>query len=193
MRIVIADDEPLIRLEVRVLLESLGHEVVGEADNGRDGVLVVRRTKPDAAILDVRMPAMDGIDAAAKISQDRVCPVILLTAYSEPDIVSRSVEAGVLAFLVKPFREAELSAALEIAGARFRELVAIEGQRDGLTEELETRRAVARARTVLVGRHGITDQEALRRMKAQSLGSGRTLRQIAEAIVLTSGMDMPGR
>lgn len=174
------------------MLEGLGHEVVGEAGNGEDACRLARSLKPDVAILDIMMPKMTGLQAAAVISGERIAPVILLTAYSERGMIDEATRAGVLAYLVKPYRREELQPCIDVAMARYRELLAIEGERDALAEHIETRRVVGRARSVLMKRHGISEREALRRMQAQSLSMNRSLKEIADAILLTDEMDIGG-
>jgi len=189
VRVLIADDEAVLRLDLRAMLEDLGHKVVGEADNGEDALIMVRNLKPDVVILDIMMPKMSGLDAAAAISQERIAPVLLLTAYSEASMIDKATNAGVLAYLVKPFRKQELQPAIELAVARYRELVAIESERDGLQEHIETRRIVGKARAVLARRHNLTEREAMRRMQAQSLALNCPLKDVASAILLTEDMD----
>ncbi|MGC8669352.1 MAG: ANTAR domain-containing response regulator [Chthonomonadales bacterium] len=184
-RIIIADDDPVIRMDLRAMLEELGHQVVAAAENGEAAWKLAQTLKPDLVILDVMMPGMDGLQAAARISSERLAPVLLLTAYSEAPMVEQATRAGVLAYLVKPFRKQELQPAVEIALARFRELSALEGQIDALQEQIETRRAVGRAKAILMQRFGVSDREAMRRLQAQSLSLNRSLKQIAEAIILT--------
>jgi len=192
-RLVIADDDPVIRMDLRTMLEDLGHEVAGEADNGEAACLLARKLKPDLVILDVMMPRMNGLEAAARISGERVAPVIMLTAYSEAPMIEEATRAGVLGYLVKPFRKQELQPAIEIALARYRELAALEGEVDTLHEQMETRRVVGRAKAILIERHGLSEREAFRRLQAQSLSTGRSLKEIAEAILLTEDIDLARR
>lgn len=184
-RIIIADDDPVIRMDLRAMLEDLGHQVVGVAENGEAAWRLSQTLKPDLVILDIMMPGMDGLQAASRISSERLAPVLLLTAYSEAPMVEQASRAGVLAYLVKPFRKQELQPAVEIALARFRELSALEGQIDALEEQIETRKAVGRAKAILRQRFGVSEREAMRRLQAQSLALNRPLKQIAEAIILT--------
>src|SRR5947209_6329698 len=138
-RVLIADDDPVIRMDLKTMLEGLGHEVVGEADNGEAATYLARSLKPDLVILDVMMPKVSGLQAASAINSERLAPVLMLTAYSEAPIVEEATKAGVLAYLVKPFRKQELQPAIEVALARYRELSALEGELGALQEQAETR------------------------------------------------------
>ena len=189
-RLVIADDDPVIRMDLKAMLEEMGHEVVGEADNGDAACHLCRKLKPDLAILDVMMPKMNGLDAAAVINKERLAPVLMLTAYSEAPMVEEATKAGVLAYLVKPFRKQELQPAIEVALARYRELAALEGQVGALHEQNETRKVVAKARSILMERHDVSEREAFRRLQAQSLSLGKSLREIADAIILTEDLNV---
>jgi len=191
VRVVIADDEPLIRMDLRAMLESLGHTVVGETDNGQDACYLARSLKPDLVILDVMMPKMSGVEAAAAINRERLAPVLLLTAYSDAAVVDDATRAGVLAYLVKPFRAEELRPAIEVAIARYREMTALEGQRDELQDHIETRRIVGKARAILARRYAVSEHEALRRMQAQSLSLNKSIKEIAAAILLTEDIESP--
>jgi len=184
-RIIIADDDPIIRMDLTAMLQELGHQVIAAVENGDAAWRLAQSLKPDLVILDVMMPGMDGLQAAARISSQRLAPVLLLTAYSEAPMVEQAIRAGVLAYLVKPFRKQELQPAVEIALARYRELSALEGQIDALQEQIETRKAVGKAKAILMQRFGMSDREAMRRLQAQSLSLNRSLKQIAEAIILT--------
>lgn len=190
-KILIADDEAMIRLDLRKMLEDIGHCVVGEADNGETACYLARSLKPDLIILDVMMPKRNGLEAAEIISQERLGPVMLLTAYSDVPIIEQANRAGVLAYLVKPFRQQELQPAIEIVLSRYREMLALEGALDNVQVQMETNRLVGRAKRILIERHSISDQEAFRRLQTQALANNRTLREIAEAILLTEDMAMP--
>jgi AmiR/NasT family two-component response regulator len=190
-KILIADDEAMIRLDLRKMLEEIGHCVVGEADNGETACHLARSLRPDLIILDVMMPKRNGLEAAEIISKERLGPVLMLTAYSDIPIIEQANRAGVLAYLVKPFRQQELQPTIEIALTRYREMLALEGALDNAQGQMETNRLVGRAKRVLIDRHGISDQEAYRRLQAQALSNNRTLRELAEAILLTEEMAMP--
>jgi response regulator NasT len=183
--VLIADDDAVIRMDLRALLEDMGHAVVAETDNGEDACHLARSLKPSVAILDVVMPRLNGLRAAAVISEERICPVVMLTAYSEAPMIEEATKAGVLAYLVKPYRREEIASALHIAQARFRELLAIESDRDALADQIETDRLCRQARLILMRRHAINEREAGRRMQAQAVASGKSLKSVAEAILLT--------
>ena len=186
----IADDDVVIRMDLRAMLEELGHEVAGEADNGETACYLAKSLKPDLIILDVMMPKMNGLEAAAAISSERLAPVLMLTAYSEAPMIEEATRAGVLAYLVKPFRKQELQPAIEIALARYRELAALEGELDALQEQMEARKIVGRAKAILMDRNGLSEREAFRRLQAQSLALSKSLREIADAIILTDEMNV---
>jgi AmiR/NasT family two-component response regulator len=187
-RIIIADDEAVLRLDLRTMLESLGHSVIGEADNGETACYLARSLNPDLIILDVMMPKRNGLEAAEIISQERLGPVMLLTAYSDVPMIEQATRAGVLAYLVKPFRQQELQPAIEIAITRYREMLALEGALGTAQEQMETNRKVGRAKRILMERHSISDQEAYRRLTSQALANNRSLREIAEAILITEDL-----
>jgi response regulator NasT len=186
LRIVIADDESIIRLDLKETLQRMGHQVVAEAGDGRVAVELVREHRPDLVILDVKMPEMDGVDAAKEISRDKLAPVLLLTAYSQQDLVERAMEAGVFAYVVKPFTETDLLPAMAVAIARFREFSAISQEAHSLAQALETRKIVDRAKGILMDKHGLREQEAFRRIQQQSMNTRKTMREIAEAIIIAS-------
>lgn len=184
LRIVIADDEPIIRLDLKKMLEDCGYEVVGEAGDGAKAVELARALKPDVAILDIRMPEMDGIDAARIITEEKIAPVLLLTAYSQIDLVHRAKEAGVYSYLVKPFKEADLMPQIEVTVARWEAYLQIERTAHELEDKLETRKAVDRAKGILMDQYGLKEQEAFRRIQVQSMNTRKTMREIAEAIII---------
>lgn len=188
LRIVIADDEPIIRMDLRRTLENMGHVVTGEAGDGKQAVEMTREFKPDVVILDIKMPVMDGIDAAKLISTEGIAPVLLLTAYSQKDLVERARDAGVFAYLVKPFKEADLMPAIEIAIARFDEYLEIEKEAAELEDKLETRKAVDRAKGILMDQYGLKEQDAFRRIQLQSMNTRKSMREIAEAIILANSV-----
>ncbi len=184
LRIVIADDEPIIRLDLRKTLENMGHQVVAEAGDGAKAVDVSRDLKPDIVILDIKMPEMDGIDAAKVITTEGIAPVLLLTAYSQKDLVDRAKDAGVFAYLVKPFKEADLLPAMEIAISRYEEFCELENEVSDLENKLDTRKAVDRAKGILMDQYGLKEQEAFRRIQVQSMNTRKSMREIAEAIII---------
>jgi two-component system, response regulator PdtaR len=186
LRVVIADDESIIRLDLKETLQRMGHSVVAEAGDGKSAIELVRREKPDLVVLDVKMPEMDGIDAAKEISSARLAPVLLLTAYSQQDLVRRAMEAGVFGYVVKPFTESDLMPAIGVAIARFEEFSTISTQAESLSQALETRKIVDRAKGVLMDRHGLSEQEAFRRIQQQSMHTRRPMKEIAVAIMIAS-------
>jgi len=188
LRLLIADDEPIIRLDLRRTLENMGHIVVGEAGDGAQAVEQSRELKPDLAILDIKMPNMDGIDAAKIISTEGIAPVLLLTAYSQKDLVDRARDAGVFAYLVKPFKEAELMPAIEIAIARFEEFLELEKEVEKMEDKLETRKSVDRAKGILMDQYGLKEQDAFRRIQVQSMNTRKSMREIAEAIIIANSV-----
>jgi response regulator NasT len=185
MRILIAEDETIIRLDVRTLLEKAGHEVVAEARDGEEAVALAYEHDPDLIVMDVRMPHLDGIEAARQISDRKPVPIVMLTAYAEEDLVTRASEAGAFAYLVKPFREVDLLPALNTARARFEELSALREEAADLTEALASRKAVERAKGILMRKDGIDEAEAFRRIRAASQKTGRTMRVVADALIAT--------
>ena len=183
LRVLIADDEALIRLDVREMLIDAGHTVVAEAKNGDDAIRFVRELKPDFVIMDVKMPGSDGINASKVIVDEQLAPVLLLTAYSQEDIVSKANDAGVLAYLVKPVREEQLFPAMEIAYARFKDIKALGLELESLKSSLETRKLLDRAKGILMDAHGFTEAEAYRKMQQYSMNQRITIKQLAEAII----------
>src|SRR5712691_604133 len=187
MRILVAEDETIIRLDLRELLERSGFEVCAEARDGEEAVLLARSERPDIAIMDVKMPKLDGIDAARQILDERPIPIVMLTAYGQDELVSRAVEAGVFGYLVKPFRESDLLPAIHAARARHDELTALREEAESLAEALAARKSIERAKGLLMEKEGLTEQEAFERLRKASQLSGRPLRVIAEALIATFG------
>lgn len=182
VRVVIAEDEAIIRLDLAEMLAEEGYEVVGETGRGDDAVDLVRALEPDLAILDVKMPGMDGLRAAALIAEQPGCGVIMLTAFSQREMIAAAGEAGVLAYLVKPFQKAELVAAIEVALARDRERQQLRGTVRSLEERLETRKWIDRAKGRLID-HGMTEAEAFSHLQRKSMDQRTTMRAVAEAIL----------
>lgn len=183
LRILLADDEAILRMDLREMLEDAGHEIVGEAANGEEAVELARRLKPEFIIMDVKMPIMDGLTAARVIDADGIAPILLLTAYSQQDIVEQASEAGVIAYLVKPVREEQLFPAMEIAYKRFTEMKSLNAELEQLKESLETRKLLDRAKGILMAAHGMTEQEAYRKMQQFSMAKRITLKALAESII----------
>ena len=187
LRVLIAEDETIIRLDLRTLLERAGFEVVAEARDGEEAVAFARSERPDVAIMDVKMPRLDGIEAARRILDEAPLPIVMLTAYGQQELVARAVEAGVFGYLVKPFREADLLPAIQTARARYEELTALREEADSLAEALAARKAIERAKGLLMAKERLTEEEAFARLRKASQASGRPLRVIAEAVVATLG------
>ncbi|MEZ4835420.1 MAG: response regulator [Caldilineaceae bacterium] len=183
-RIIIADDESIIRMDLREMLTNLGYLVVGEVGDGRSAVNLARELRPDIVIMDIKMPDMDGIEAARYLTEERVAPVLLLSAYSQQELVTRARDAGVAGYLVKPFRESDLTPAIEVALARFSEFRALEREVGDLSETLETRKVVERAKGILMDTQGLNESEAFRRIQKMSMNNRKPMKAVAEAIIL---------
>ena len=182
--VIIADDESIIRMDLREMLTNLGYLVVGEAGDGRSAVNLARELKPDVAIFDIKMPGMDGIEAARILTEEKIAPVVLLTAYSQRDLVERAKEAGVVGYITKPMRESDLTPAIEVAMARFSEFRALEKEVGDLKQVLETRKLVDRAKGILMDTQGLTEAEAFRKIQKMSMNKRRPMKDVAEAIIL---------
>ena len=183
-RVIIADDESLIRMDLREMLTNQGYLVVGEVGDGRSAVNLARELRPDIVIMDIKMPDMDGIEAAKIMTEERIAPVLLLSAYSQQELVQRARQAGVAGYLVKPFRESDLPPAIEVALARFSEFRAMEREVDTLQDALETRKAVDRAKGILMDTQGLSETEAFRKIQKMSMNNRKLMRAVAEAIIL---------
>ena len=188
-RVLVAEDEALIRLDLKEMLEEEGYSVVGEAADGEEAVEMAGRLRPDLVILDVKMPKLDGISAAERIAGERVAPVVILTAFSQRELVERAREAGAMAYLVKPFQKKDLVPTIEMATSRFAEIVALEQEVGGLHERLEARKVVERAKGVLMTEHGMTEPEAFRWIQRTAMDRRTTMRAVADA-VLAAGFDL---
>jgi response regulator NasT len=187
VRALVAEDETIIRLDLRDLLERAGFEVCAEAKNGEEAVELARSERPDVAILDVKMPRLDGIEAARRILDERPIPIVMLTAYGQAELVSRAVEAGVFGYLVKPFREQDLLPAIATARARHEELSAVREEAESLAEALAARKVIERAKGLLMAKEGLSEEDAFVRLRKASQASGRPLKVIADAVVATLG------
>jgi two-component system, response regulator PdtaR len=197
IRIVAADDEPLIRMNLRETLNSLGYDVVGEAGDGNQAVKLARELRPDIVIMDIKMPEMDGIEAAHILTGEQVAPVLLLTAYSDRELIERAKGAGVMNYLVKPFREESLAPAIEVTLAAWgsmqqldQQVDTLQGQLDAtqnelgsLREQLEARKMIERAKGLLMQRKGISEQEAFRLVQKRSMDSRKSMREVAKEII----------
>jgi AmiR/NasT family two-component response regulator len=189
VRILIAEDETIIRLDLKDLLERSGFEVCAEAKDGLEAVELALSEQPDLAVLDVKMPRLDGIEAARRILDERPIPIVMLTAYGQDELVSRAIEAGVFGYLVKPFREQDLLPAIRTARARHEELAALREQADSLAEALAARKVIERAKGLLMERESLTEEEAFARLRKASQVSGRPMKVVAEAVVATFESD----
>ena len=183
-RVIIADDESIIRMDLREMLTNLGYLVVGEVGDGRSAVNLARELKPDIVVMDIKMPDMDGIEAAAVLTEEKIAPVLLLTAFSQKELVDRATEAGVAGYIVKPFRESDLGPAIEVALARFSEFRQLESEVGNLQEALETRKVVDRAKGILMDTQSLKEAEAFRKIQKMSMNTRRPMREVAEAIIL---------
>jgi len=183
LRIVVAEDEALIRLDLAEMLGELGYQVVGQASDGEQAVALVKEHRPDVVIMDVKMPVLDGISAAEAIGKDRIAPVIMLTAFSQKELVERARDAGVMAYIVKPFTQADLAPAVDIATSRWSELKALESEIADLGERLETRKAVDRAKGILMQRLKLTEADAFRWIQKTAMDRRLGMREVAEAVI----------
>ncbi len=188
LRVLIADDESIRLLSLRAQLQALGHKVVAEASNGQEAVVLAKAAQPDLAIMDIKMPVMDGIEAAERITQDRPIPIILLTAYSETQLVERAAQANISAYLMKPVAAEELLPAITLALTRFRQFQALRQEVDDLREALEARKIIERAKGILMRRLDLSEEEAFRRLQKRSQDTNRRLSEVAQAIVVADQM-----
>jgi len=183
LRIVVAEDEALIRLDLAEMLAELGYDVVGQASDGEQAVALVHEHRPDVVIMDVKMPVLDGISAAEQIGKERIAPVIMLTAFSQKELVERARDAGVMAYIVKPFTQADLAPAVDIATSRWAELKALEGEIADLGERLETRKAVDRAKGILMTRLKLNEADAFRWIQKTAMDRRLGMREVADAVI----------
>jgi two-component system, response regulator PdtaR len=185
-RVVIAEDEALIRLDLKEMLEEDGYVVAGEAADGEAAVKLTESLKPDLVIMDIKMPGLDGISAAERITADHLAPVVILTAFSQRELVLRARDAGAMAFLVKPFTKADLVPAIEIAVSRFQEFSALETEVSSLRDRLEVRKLLDRAKGILQSEQGMTEPEAFRWIQKSSMDRRMTMRAVAEEVLQTA-------
>lgn len=186
-RVLLAEDEALIRLDLAEMLTEAGYEVVGQASNGEEAVSLAESLQPDLIIMDIKMPVMDGLTAAETIGEQRICPVIMLTAFSQKELVERARDAGVMAYIVKPFTVSDVTPAVEVALSRWAELKALESEVADLGERLETRKAVEKAKGVLMKKLKISEAEAFRWIQKTAMDRRLGMREVADAVV--AGMD----
>jgi len=191
INVVIAEDEAIIRLDLKESLEAEGYEVIGETGRGDEVIDLVRKLEPDLVILDIKMPGMNGLDAAKVISEEGLAAVILLTAFSQQDLIKEAGNAGVLAYLVKPFQRSDLVPSIELALSRFKEISGLKEETQMLRESLETRKLIDRAKGLLVDNYGLKESDAYRYLQKKAMGDRTTMRAIAEGILKdTSNFDM---
>jgi response regulator NasT len=183
VRVVVAEDEAIIRLDLKEMLEEEGYEVVGETGRGDEAVELVRRLDPDIAILDIKMPGMDGIAAAREIAAERRAAVLVLTAFSQRELVTQAAGAGAIGYLVKPFQKSDLVPAIEVALARFAQVRALEGEVQSLEEQLETRKVVDRAKGLLMDRHGMSENEAFTFIQRTAMSQRVRMKAVAQQVV----------
>ena len=182
-RVLVAEDEAIIRLDLAEMLGEAGYEVVGQAGDGEQAVAMALDLKPDIVIMDVKMPVMDGITAAEQIGKERICPVVMLTAFSQTELVERARDAGVMAYVVKPFTQADLAPAVDIATSRWAELKALEGEIADLGERLETRKAVDRAKGILMTRLKLSEADAFRWIQRTAMNERTSMKALAERVL----------
>jgi AmiR/NasT family two-component response regulator len=182
MRVLIAEDEALIRMDLREMLEEEGHEVVGEARDGAEAIALARASRPDIVFMDVKMPNVDGIEAARTISEEAIAPVVMLTAFSQAGLVEEAARAGAMGYVVKPFSRNDLLPAMQVAASRYAELAALEQQVGDLSERLETRKALDRAKGILMA-GGLSEPEAFKRLQKLAMDKRKSLREVAEAVI----------
>lgn len=183
LRVVIAEDEAIIRLDLKETLEEEGYQVVGETGRGDKAVELVRELRPDLVILDIKMPGMDGLAASRVITAERICAVLILTAFSQREVVEEARDAGALAYLVKPFQKTDLIPAMEVALGRHRELAALNGEVVALGEQLQVRKVVERAKGLLIDRHGMSESDAFAFLQRHAMNSRTTMRTVAESVL----------
>jgi len=172
-------------MDLREMLTNLGYLVVGEAGDGRSAVNLARELRPDLGLMDIKMPDLDGIEAARILTEERIAPTVLLTAFSQRDLVERAKEAGVVGYLVKPIQEADLAPAIEVALSRFAEFRELEKEVDDLQDQLETRKLVDRAKGILMDSQGLSEADAFRRIQKMSMNTRKSMKEIAQAVILT--------
>ncbi|MGB3697538.1 MAG: response regulator [Gordonia sp. (in: high G+C Gram-positive bacteria)] len=186
-RVVVAEDDSLIRMDLIEMLRDEGYDVVGEAANGQVAVDLAEQLRPDLVIMDVKMPVRDGIDAASEIARKRIAPVVMLTAFSQREFVERARDAGAMAYLVKPFTQADLVPAIEVALSRYRELKVLEAEIDDLSGRFEARKLIDRAKGLLMDKQGLSEPEAFRWIQRNAMDKRATMKAVAEIVVETLG------
>jgi len=188
LKAVIAEDEQLTRTIIRARLEKLGHIVVAEAGDGVQAVEAARTHKPDVIIMDIKMPVMDGIEAARTILSESPCAILFLSSFNEQELVEQATDTGALAYLMKPFRKEDLAPALEMAVRRFRQIRSQQREIDDLKETLETRKIIERAKGILMDRHHMSEEEAFKRIHFQARNQNKKMREIAQSIITAADL-----
>jgi AmiR/NasT family two-component response regulator len=193
IRVLIAEDEALIRLDLREMLQEEGFDVVGEAADGEQAIALAQQLTPDLVICDVKMPKVDGIVAAAQITEARIAPVVMLTAFSQRDLIERARDAGAMAYLVKPFQKHDLLPAIEMATSRFAEIRALESEVTGLRERLEARKLIERAKGTLMTKHALSEPEAFRWIQRAAMDNRTSMRAVAELVLSGQVIEPTGK
>lgn len=183
VRVLVAEDEALIRLDLVELLQGEGYEIVGQVSNGEEAIELARETEPDVVIMDVKMPKMDGITAAEAITDERIAPVVILTAFSQKDLIARATQAGAMAYVIKPFDASDVIPAIEVARARFAQLIAVEAEVADLEERLASRKTVDQAKALLQEGLGLTEPEAFRWIQKTAMDLRKSMREVAQGVI----------
>ena len=183
IRVLVAEDEALIRMDLVEMLTELGYQVIGEASDGEMAIRLAEELKPDVVMMDVKMPVLDGITAAGKITEQRIAPVVMLTAFSQRELVDRATQAGVMAYLVKPFSLSDLAPAIEVAVSRFNQFVTLENEVADLGERLETRKRVDRAKALLQQVYGLSEADAFRWLQKSAMDRRLSMRDVADVVI----------
>ncbi|HEX9069845.1 MAG TPA: response regulator [Ktedonobacterales bacterium] len=191
-RLIIADDETLVRQDLKEDLERLGYTVVRDVPDGTSAINAAREIHPDAVIMDIRMPGVDGVSAAEVLTRERVAPVVLVTGYPDPQVIERARDVGVVSYLTKPWRDEDLQAAVELGCARFQEFRDLEDKVTSLEDQLATRRVVERAKGILMEQYGLSENDAYQRIRRLSMNTRKTMREVADAIILTTELQGNG-
>lgn len=186
VRVIVADDEAIIRMDLQETLTSLGYLVVGTVGDGESAVNLARELCPDVVIMDIKMPGMDGIEAATILTEENIAPVVLLSAYSQRELIEQAQEAGVVGYLVKPYREADLAPAIGVALSRFEQFGVLKREVEDLQERFEVRKLLDRAKGILMDSQGLTEAQAFRRIQKMSMDNRKPMREVAEAVILAS-------
>ncbi len=187
LRVLVAEDEALIRMDLVEMLREEGYDVVGEAGDGAQAIELARQLEPGLVMMDIKMPGTDGLEAATTIARERIAPVVMLTAFSQRELVDAARDAGAMAYLVKPFSKTDVVPAIEVAASRFAEITALEDEVAGLTERLETRKAVERAKGLLMSKKRMTEPDAFRWIQRTAMDRRTTMKVVADAVVETFG------